>query len=84
MHTINIIENQTINPIFVRATSELLIRFSKDFEAISSTNLKKEKLKQLWKTVYFVIIVEENEVWRTMQFENIHDKTMFLLKYSTL
>jgi hypothetical protein len=81
---IPIINNGRINPIFIKATSFLLLNFSNEVNSLSSDKEKNEKLKELWGRVYFANIIEDKNNWNSILFKNCQDKTMFLLKYTTM
>lgn len=83
--SISVLLENEINPIFIRATSFLLKEFSNEFSSLDDINLKKNKLKDLWKLEYSATLVECPVVknWSNIQFKNFHDKIVFLLKHGS-
>jgi hypothetical protein len=79
-----LLENE-INPIFIRATSFLLKEFSNEFVSLGDVNLKKNKLKELWKSEYSATLLECPVIknWSDIQFKNSQDKIVFLLKHGS-
>jgi hypothetical protein len=79
-----LLENE-INPIFIRATSFLLNEFSNEFISLNDTDLRKNKLKDLWKSEYSATLVECPVIknWSDIQFKNFQDKIVFLLKHGS-
>jgi hypothetical protein len=63
----------------------LLKEFSNEFISLDDVNLKKNKLKDLWKSEYSATLVECPEVthWSDIQFKNSQDKIVFLLKHGS-
>jgi hypothetical protein len=82
---IPILLDNEINPIFIRATSFLLKEFSYEFVSLDNNNLKKNKLKDLWKSEYSATLIEcpDFKNWSNIQFKNMQDKIVFLLKYGS-
>lgn len=78
MNEINIIENNKINSLFVRANASLI----RDNQDILFEKDKDEYLKKLWLKTYNAILVKENNHWSKIQFLNSKSMTMFQLKWS--
>jgi hypothetical protein len=71
---IQIIVNDEINPVFVRANSALIDKHSPDNET---------SLEQLWKLEYHAKLIKSDgdDSWSTIQFNTIEERLVFLLKW---
>jgi hypothetical protein len=88
-HLLHINENGKINPIFVKANSNLIKKFKDKFQ---NTNIIRDKtvlLETLWKSEYQVNIQKINsattlttEQWLAMEFQSNNDLMMFILRWS--
>jgi hypothetical protein len=83
--SIPILLHNEVNPVFIRATSFLLMKFSSEFSSVYDDNVKRKKLKELWKSEYSATLIENSvfNVWSDIQFKDFQDKIVFLLKYGS-
>jgi hypothetical protein len=81
-----LIENNSINPIFVKANSILLNKFEESLKLISTVELKKEKLQELWEMEHSACLIEDKnlKIYNFISFKNDQTKTLFLLKHGGL
>jgi hypothetical protein len=88
-HLLLISENNKINPIFVKANSNLIKKFKNKFR---STNIIRDKtmlLETLWQSEYQVSIQKigsattlTTEQWQAIEFQSNNDLMMFILRWS--
>ena len=71
---IQIITNNEINPVFIRANSALLVKHSIDNETL---------LEQLWVLEYHSKLIKnaKNSHWSTILFNTNQEKMIFLLRW---
>ena len=78
MNTINIIENQTINPIFVRANSVIIKTVSIKYD---NEDLYRQALIVMWAEKFNAELVFENKIPKCIKFSSHADLLNFLMKW---
>jgi len=78
MPTINIIENQTINPIFVRTNSAIIKTVD---VTCSSEDLYRQALIIAWADKFNAELVFENKIPKCIKFNSHADLLNFLMRW---
>ena len=75
---INVIHEDTINPVYIKATSELI---ANHYDTIINCDDKLRCLQELWRTCYSAELEIINNVPLTIRFKTKHMLTLFLLRW---
>jgi hypothetical protein len=71
-----------MNPMFVRANSALIAKYSKSLLKNKEAGDGLRELEQLWQKEYKAKIVKnQNNVWEFVEFKDPNIATMFILKW---
>ena len=80
-YTINIIDNNTINPMFVKANSALIDKHQHEFKNLSF-EAKTKLLEELWIKTYNAELVRDLSAWSKINFLDSRSMTIFQLRWS--
>lgn len=80
--SIPIYHHDRISSAFVRANSSLILENFTEFEKIQNDDCRNNLLFLLWKEKYNAVLLKKNNVISDIQFDNDHDKMMFLMKWA--
>lgn len=80
-YLINIINDNTVNPMFIRANSALIDKHQEHFKGLSF-DLKTKLLEELWVKTYNAELVRESSTWSKIKFLDSRTMTMFQLRWS--
>lgn len=82
-NTINIYDEENgVNPIFVRANSALITKYSDILLNIDNVDVGLQQLENLWSTEYKATIIKSSDgIWDLLQFKNVSVAIMFRLRW---
>jgi hypothetical protein len=82
-NTITIYDEATgMNPVFVKANSTLITKYSDNLLKIDNANDGLKQLENLWSVEYKATIIKNNDGgWDLLQFKNDSVATMFMLRW---
>jgi len=82
-NTITIYDEATgISPVFVKANSALITKYSDNLLKINNADDGLKQLENLWLVEYKTIIIKNNDGrWDLLQFKNDSVATMFTLRW---
>lgn len=85
--SIHIIENGTINPVFIKANCYILKKFNAEFKK-NTVFERLHLLEELWVDEFNALLIEDVKItcdlkkWSSIQFSTELEKTLFLLRWS--
>jgi len=82
-NTITIYDETTgMNPVFVKANSALITKYSDNLLKIDNVTDGLKQLENLWSVEYKATIIKNNNgEWNLLQFKNASVATMFTLRW---